>query len=141
MRARGQALVEMALLTPLLLLLMAGAIDVGRLAHYDAMLASGARAGAQYGSLNLITADNAAGMTAAAVNDIPSLTPITVASSSYCACAGGSGTVTCTATACSTSHRAVYVKVSVTGTFHPLFHLFVNTQTPRTRTALLQVGQ
>jgi Flp pilus assembly protein TadG len=138
---RGQAMLEVALVTPLLLLLLAGAIDIGRLAHYDTLLASGARAGAQYGSLNLITADNTAGMTAAAVNDIPHLTPVTIVSSNFCMCPGSNATVACTATACSTTHRMLYVKVSVTGTFKPLFNLMAYTQTSRTRTAILQVGQ
>jgi len=134
-------MVEVALVTPLLLLLLAGAVDIARLALFDTQLASGARAGAQYGSLNLITADNVAGMTAAAIADIPTVTPITVVSSSFCTCTGGGAAVTCTATACSTTHRMLYVKVTVTGTFHALFHLFTNLQTARTKTAILQVGQ
>jgi Flp pilus assembly protein TadG len=125
---------------PLLFLLLIGAIDLGRFAQFDTMLASSARAGAQYGSLNLITADNLTGMTTAAQNDMSNLSGITVTPSSFCKCADGTAT-SCTATACPSNHRLLYVSVSVTGTFHPLFKYFSNTATARTRTAILQVGQ
>jgi len=52
-----------------------------------------------------------------------------------------SGNVTCTATACPTSHRLLFVSVSVSGTFKPLFNYFVNTATVHTRAAVMQVGQ
>jgi Flp pilus assembly protein TadG len=127
---------------PLLLLLLLGAIDLGRLAKFDTALASGARAGAQYGSLNLETADDLTGMQTAADNDMSnlSLSGITVTPSTYCTCLGS--VVSCTATACaSPNHRLLFVSVSVTGTFTPLFRYFSSTATARTRTASLEVGQ
>jgi Flp pilus assembly protein TadG len=137
----GQAVVETALFLPALLLLLVGAIDLGRLSQYDTKLASGARAGAQYGSLNLVTADDSAGMKAAVQSDTGSMTGLTISPSTYCTCAGGGGTVACTATACSGSHRLLYVSVSVTGTFKPLFNYFGGTSVARTKTATLEVGQ
>jgi len=138
---RGQALVEIALCVPLLMLFLIGAIDLGRLSQFDTTLESAARAGAQYGSLNLVTANDGTGMTTAAQNDLPSwASNFTVSPSSYCQCPGGAA-ASCTATACSTSHRLLYVSVSVTGTFRPFFHYFTGTAVARTRTATLQVGQ
>lgn len=137
---RGQAVVEVALFMPALMLLLIGAIDLGRLSQYDTLLAGGARAGAQYGSLNLVTAADSAGMTAAAQQDAPNLTGLTIAPSTFCTCAGG-GPTPCTAGACPGSHRLLFVSVSVTGTFQPLFSYFGGTSVARTKTATLQVGQ
>jgi Flp pilus assembly protein TadG len=136
----GQAVLEIALFMPFLLLFLVGAIDLGRLSQFDTKLTSGARAGAQYGSLNLETADDSTGMTTAAQNDMTGMTGITVSPSKYCTCVGG-GTTTCTGTACSSSHRLLYVSVTVTGTFHPLFKYFSSTSVSRSKTATLQVGQ
>jgi Flp pilus assembly protein TadG len=137
----GQAIVEVALVAPLLLLLALGAIDVGRFAQFDARLASSARAGAQYGSQNLVTAADTAGMSAAGTNDVQNQTGITVAGTSFCKCADGSSTA-CTASACSANHRLLYVSVSATGTFKPLFkYIFGVSASPRVRTAIMQVGE
>ncbi len=51
----GTSLVEMALLTPLLALLLMGTIDVGRLAYLSIQVSNGARAGVQYGAQNSST--------------------------------------------------------------------------------------
>jgi len=140
----GQALVEVALTIPLLLVLLVGTIDLGRLSQFDTALDTAARAGAQYGSLNLITADDTSGMKTAAKNDLPSDVPssanVSVSASSYCTCYGGS-TTSCSATACSTSHRLLYVTVSVTGTFSPFFKYFSSVGIARTKTATLEVAQ
>jgi Flp pilus assembly protein TadG len=140
----GQSIVEVALFLPVFMLLLVGAIDLGRLSQFDTALASGARAGAQYGSLNLITADDSAGMTTAADNDMSNLSltgsSVSVVPSNFCKCADGT-TASCTATACSANHRLLYVSVRVTGTFKPLFRFFTSSATARTRTATLEVGQ
>jgi Flp pilus assembly protein TadG len=138
---RGQALIEVALVLPLLFVLLVGTIDLGRLAQFDEQLASAARAGAQYGSLNLVTANDSTGMTAAAISAAPALSGVTVPSAGYyCTCANGSA-VTCTGTACASTHRLLYVRVTTTATFHPFFHYFINLATARSRTAILEVGQ
>ncbi len=128
---------------PVPLLLLIGAIDLGRLSQFDTMLASSARAGAQYGSLNLVTADDLSGMKTAATNDVSNMSGIvvTASASNFCKCADGTST-TCTGNACSSNHRLLYVSVSASATFRPLFHYFVNTgAAARTRTAILEVGQ
>jgi Flp pilus assembly protein TadG len=139
-RDRGQAIVEVALVVPFLMILLLGAIDLGRLAQVDTVLASAARAGAQYGSLNLVTADDAAGMRTAATNDAPT-TAIAVTAAQFCTCYGSSTTVTCTATPCSTTHRLLFVTVTASATFNPIFHFTMKNALALSRTATLEVGQ
>lgn len=47
---RGQSLVEFALITPLLILIVMGVFDLGRAAYAYAVIASAAREGARYGT-------------------------------------------------------------------------------------------
>ncbi len=118
----GQALLEVALVTPLLLLLAVGIIEIGRYAYYSILVADAARAGAQYGAQNLATAADTNGIKAAAENDGQNLTALTVKVNHECGCTGSSIGNTCPATACaSPNHALVYVKVTVTGTFNSLF--------------------
>jgi len=49
-RARGQALVELALVLPLLLLFLAGVFDVGRAFSQAGVVTNAARTGARYGA-------------------------------------------------------------------------------------------
>jgi Flp pilus assembly protein TadG len=138
----GQAVLEVALFAPFMLVLLMAAIDLGRLSQFDTVLAASARAGAQYGSLNLVNAANTAGMTSAATNEAQGSTAFTVTSSNFCQCYGSTGTVTCTSTACATTHRMLFVKVSVSATFVPLFHYFPGmTGLKPLRMETMQVGQ
>ena len=136
----GQTIVEVAVVAPLLFVLLAGAIGVGRSAPLDMRFASAARAGAQYGSQNLVTADDSSGMQTAGTNDGHSWTGLTVAGSPFCKCADGSNT-SCTANACSSNHRLVYVTVTATASFRPMFNYFFGATQPRSKTVVLQVAQ
>jgi Flp pilus assembly protein TadG len=119
----GQALLEVALVTPLLLLLAVGIIEIGRYAYYSILVANAARAGAQYGAQNLATAADKAGIRAAAENDGQNFAGLTVKTvQQECGCTGSSIGGTCPATGCAfPNHALVYVKVTVTGTFNSLF--------------------
>jgi len=118
----GQALLEVALVTPLLLLLAVGIIEIGRYAYYSILVADAARAGAQYGAQNLATAADAAGIRTAAENDGQNLTELKVTVQHECGCTGSSIGGACPATGCaSPNHALVYVKVTVTGKFNSLF--------------------
>ena len=46
-RSRGQAIVELALITPIMLLLLIGALDVGRLFYFDIIVGNAVREGAR----------------------------------------------------------------------------------------------
>jgi Flp pilus assembly protein TadG len=118
----GQALLEVALVTPFLLLLAVGIIEIGRYAYYSILVADAARAGAQYGAQNLATAADTAGIRTAAENDGQNLAALHVTVQHECGCSGSSIGGACPATACaSPNHPLIYVKVSVTGTFNSLF--------------------
>ncbi len=118
----GQALLEVALVAPLLMLLAVGIIEIGRYAYYSILVADAARAGAQYGAQNLATAADTAGIRSAAENDGQNLTELQVTVQHECGCTGSSIGGACPATACaSPNHALVYVKVTVTGKFNSLF--------------------
>jgi Flp pilus assembly protein TadG len=114
---RGNLVIEFALALPILLLLLAGLLDLGRYSLQKSSALQGAREGAQYGSLfpadsgNInTTAQNATGLSGAtAVNEV------------FCECSSSPGTaVSCTATPNPCSSPAVrkkYVKVTVTAAF------------------------
>ena len=55
-RRRGMAMVEFALIAPLLLLLVAGAVDYSMLMRSAIAVGDAARAGAEFGSLNTTNA-------------------------------------------------------------------------------------
>ena len=118
---RGSAIAEMAVIAPLLLLLLIGVVEVGRYAHYSILVAGAARAGVQYGSQNLVTAADLAGMQTAALNDGQNDVSLRSTASQFCKCADGTAS-TCLPTDCSASHRLVYVQVDAFGTFQSLLH-------------------
>lgn len=130
----GQSLLEMAILTPILALLVLGVIEIGRYAELSIVVVNAARAGAQYGAQNLATAADSAGITNAAENDAQNIQGLTVnpPANSYggntfvlCGCStdtSASG-ATCPPTSCnSPAHEVVYVQVNTQGIFTSLFH-------------------
>lgn len=132
---RGTSLLELALITPLLLLLLLGIIEIGRYAELSILVANAARAGVQYGAQNLATAADNTGIHNAALNDgqnVPGLTvsppsngyvpPSGTTSYVLCGCSDTALTGTCPAVGCSSpAHPLVYVQVDTTGTFGSLF--------------------
>ncbi|HVN68619.1 MAG TPA: TadE/TadG family type IV pilus assembly protein [Candidatus Binatia bacterium] len=105
----GAALVEFAVVAPMLALLLIGLIDFGRYT-FDAMVASNAaRAGALYGAQNLITAKDTTGMTNAALADAQNLPNLTISNASYYC-----------QSPCSSTAPVYYVTVTASGTFTPI---------------------
>jgi len=119
--SRGQAIAELSLIAPLLILLLIGLVEVGRFADLSIMVGNAARAGVQYGAQNLVTAADTTGMQNAATADAQNVAGITATASSFCKCADGSAS-TCQPTDCSANHRLTYVTVTTTGTFTSLVH-------------------
>ena len=123
----GQAIIETALILPVMLLLMLGAFDAGRAAYVAIELESAARAAAAYGSRNAITAADTAGMQAVAEEDAPelNLTASNVAiTDNTCACvvsgtAGAASTGACTAT-CG-GYIVNYLNIQTSQSYTPLF--------------------
>src|ERR1039457_614293 len=92
----GQALVEMALTVPILVLLLLGAVEFGRVAYISIQVSTAAKAAAQYGAQTLDTGVDQAGMQAVAQADASSLAAgtVTVNLSSNCSCSSPDTAVT-----------------------------------------------
>jgi Flp pilus assembly protein TadG len=124
----GQSLVELALITPMFLLLLVGIIEIGRFSYYSILVANAARAGAQYGALSLATAADGAGIKTAAENDGQNVTGLSVDNpTQLCGCSaaivsGSAPGTACPATCTPPDHGLVYVQVTATGTFSSLFN-------------------
>jgi Flp pilus assembly protein TadG len=153
----GQSLLEVALLTPLLLTLLLGTIDLGRYGYAGILVGNAARAGAAYGAQSLTLSVNPTGIQDAANNDYnkfqvngQNVSTLTVSSSVSCGCDSG-GTVTpaaCSTTInpsagkCGSGHWVVMVSVTATDTFNALFK-YPGIPSPITisRTATMRVAQ
>jgi len=125
---QGGALVEVALSAPLMVVMMVGAFELGRLAHHSIEVENAARAGSSYGSMNTKNATiNSATIIQAAQNDAPDLANLTVQTNSTCVCETlntssgtatfnpSSGTVACTnavITSC-TAESATSVQIAI----------------------------
>jgi len=129
-RQSGQTLLEVALLTPLLLLMLLGVIEMGRYAHIGILVGNAARAGAAYGAQSLPQSADTPGIQAAADNDFQNngqiVSNLTVASATSCGC-DSSGTIAPAACigagagTCVSGHWVVMVSVTASGTFSGLF--------------------
>jgi Flp pilus assembly protein TadG len=158
---RGQSLLEVALLTPVILALLVGIIDFGRYAYMGILVENAARAGAAYGAQGRNESADTAGIQAAADNDFAngqSLTGLGVTSFTSCGCDSG-GTVTLqgqTTVACTTAgnpkldtscaggvqgHYVVMVSVTASGKFNALFNFpGIPKSLTVTRTATMRVA-
>lgn len=151
---RGQAMLEVALLLPMLLLLALGVIELGRYAYMGILVGNAARAGAAYGAQSLPQSVDLIGIQTAADNDFQNgqnLSSLTVTSSVSCGC-DSNGTVapavcstgsnvaagTCTAG----GHWVVMVSVTASGSFSSLFkYPGIPSPFSISKTATLRVGQ
>jgi Flp pilus assembly protein TadG len=124
----GAAMVELALLLPVLMLILVGAIDYGRAYFVYLEVVNAAHAGAEYGSLN---PTDTTGISDAATASAPNVSNLTVPTAVYgCECSDGtsysascSTVPTCTASAGppARSTNVVYrVKVTTQAVYTPL---------------------
>jgi Flp pilus assembly protein TadG len=150
----GQSLVEVALLTPILLALLIGGIELGRYAYIAILVGNAARAGAGYGAQSLVQSVDTTGIQAAADNDFQSngqnVSKLTVTSSTSCGCDNGGTTTSavCTTTAnasagtCAAGHWVVTVSVTASGTFNSLFsYPGIPTSIALSKTSTMRVDQ
>ena len=94
----GGALVELALVMPVLVLIFVGTVDFGRVFYTSQSLNNAARAGAQYGASSPARSGDFAGMEATAVA-ATNLSGVTAAASRLCQCATDTGVFSPTAPA------------------------------------------
>lgn len=124
-RENGSALIELALILPLILLLFMGAVDLGRAFYYSNAVAKAAESGALYGSQNptdtsgmVLTSDNAM---QAAFNSAQDMSGVNATASYGCECSNGSGlSASCTSAPACTSNQVYYVTVTANATYKTL---------------------
>ena len=124
-RRRGQSLVELALMLPVLGILLIGTIDFARVYYAAMAIDQAARAGAAYGAQSVAKSGDDAGMAQAALSaanlDLtPAVTAASVHATHWCACADGTQ-VSCASGTCTEGVPRVYVSVEVDRTFQTLF--------------------
>ncbi len=125
MYERGSALVELALVLTVLLTILVGVADFGRVFYMAMELTAAARAGAQYGGQNSATAGDTNGMQTHAVAAAPDLVGLSVADISAgqaCQCASDDGlsfsSVSCAGTCATGKHMVIYVTVTASKSFN-----------------------
>lgn len=124
-RQSGSALVEFAVFTPILMIMLCGVMDFSRVIYAGIAVASAARAGVQFGALTPGNSGDTNGMIQAAVDDAANqgLTGLTASARNFCGCAGSTSEVACSAT-CSGATPNGYVEVTATYTFHTLVNMY-----------------
>lgn len=132
-REEGQALVETAISMSLLVVLMLGGVEFGRLAFAALEVNNAAKAAAQYGAQSHATALDRAGMLSAAQNEFVTPSAVSLlsptASSGYsCTCADSGNSASCTNNSitspeCPGSYVEVMLTVQTQTSFDPLVHV------------------
>ncbi|HVN27858.1 MAG TPA: TadE/TadG family type IV pilus assembly protein [Candidatus Binataceae bacterium] len=140
--SRGQAAVELALVSPVLGLLLLGTADFARAFYFNQEVVAAARAGAQYGCQSVTTAADTSGIQAAALANGVNVSGLS-ASSSVCTCQSPAptGETSCGTGYCNGANStATYVTVTTTATFRTLVHYPGVPQTANlSGTAIMQV--
>jgi Flp pilus assembly protein TadG len=133
----GQALIETAITLSLLLIMLIGATEIGRIAWASVQVTEAARAAVQYGDLNRKAASDTVGIQNAGSAAAPGLSNLTITPTTSCICGDGSAS-TCATTDCSGSFLEGVLTVKTSTTFDPLIHL---PGLPRTYTLQAQAVQ
>jgi Flp pilus assembly protein TadG len=116
----GNMLVEFALSSSLMFLLMFGVIDFSRIFSSACAVQGAARAGTQYGMLSPAHYNDFTGMQNAALAAAGSPSGMTSIASQFCACSIGGTKVSCPAT-CSTGSPETYIQMTVSIPYNTLF--------------------
>ena len=125
---RGQALVELALTIPLLMLLVLGAVELARAAYAAVEVTNAAEAAVRYGAQNKTTAKDTAGMQLAAQSDAANIAILPFTStnpSRTCECSDGTEAgSSCTSFSCGDGTATMEtLTVTTTANFDTLIHL------------------
>lgn len=124
---RAQALVEVALTLPILLVLLLGAAEMARVSYVAIEVENAARAAVQYGAQNSTTAADATGMQTAASNDASNVASVTATVSTSYICSNGTST-SGTPPTCSASAVETILTVNTQATIDPMIHMFLPTR-------------
>jgi Flp pilus assembly protein TadG len=131
-RRKGNAILEFAIIGPVLIAVLFATMDFSRIFYYGEIVAGAARAGTQFALLSSANAGNTSGMQAAAVADGRSNTTaaqnFTASATTFCQCSGGTTNVSCTST-CGTGSPWSYVQVNTSLQFSTIFNYYLLPQT------------
>jgi len=116
---RGSAMVELALSVVVLVMIMTGVIEFGRMFYFASEVANAARAGVQYAVVNPSSASSLTTLQTAATNDAIDMTNLTATATRTCECDSGSA-VDCTTGTCVSGSVRTYVKVVATAPFRTI---------------------
>src|SRR5437867_1729893 len=116
----GAALIEFALILPLLLLLLLGGMDLGRVYYYAMAVTQAARAGAQYGAASVARSIDFAGMEQAARDAAQDIGTVTATADRLCECSDGTPADCRTGTCGAEGRPRIYVRVTTEVTFRAL---------------------
>lgn len=121
-RESGQALIELALVLPIFVLLLIGAVELARLAYASIEVSNAARAGIQYGAQNHNTAIDISGIKQAAINDGSNIATLQATAVNFCICSDGTSITCANASINCTARILDYVQVNTSAVVDPLFH-------------------
>lgn len=118
----GQALIETAVTLSMLLIMLLGAAELGRVAWAAIQVTNAAKAAAQYGDQDRKAAGDTTGIKNAASAEALTLTNLNTVVSHDCICSDGSAS-DCGLTACPNSIDEETLTIDTSATFDPLIHL------------------
>jgi len=118
-KQRGNALLELALFSTALFLLLFGVADFARIFHSSEIVSGAARAGAQFGLVSAADSADLAGMKQAALNNAPAGAGMQANAERYCLCPTTGKRVSCTET-CETGAPNGYIHVTTEMPFETL---------------------
>lgn len=88
----GVAILELALIAPLLILLAIGIIEIGLYTRVAIEMGNASRAGVQFGAQSTSTSTNATAIVAAAIADANEVSTPMITTATYCTCGNTRGT-------------------------------------------------
>jgi Flp pilus assembly protein TadG len=125
----GQALAEIALSLPFLLIIVLGLIEFGRIAYFSIALQNAAEAGAQYGAEASSLSPDFTAIKQAAIYDgqnVPGLS-VTASRACYCISSGAQNSApNCSGGDCSGGSRLIqYIQVDTSATVNCMLNYYV----------------
>lgn len=122
----GQALIETAISLTMLIIMLIGAVEVGRIAWAAIQVTNAAKAAVQYGDYTLEDSDDIQGMKNAAADESPYLPNLTTDVTTSCICADTNACLPLSSGAtnlCPKSATIGVLDVTTQTTFDPLIRL------------------
>jgi len=116
----GVAAIELALATPVLLLMVTGSFDFGRVLYQEHRLEAAARAGTQYAMQNTTTQTDTDSIAAAVRADANDTANSLTVASSVCTCPNGTAICSASANCTGSTVAGTYVKVKVSMAYSTL---------------------